>query len=130
MQFVPLQQVCEAPPQVVGVTHVPALHTRPPAQGSLPAQHAAFMEPQAPVPASPPRQVPPVQVSARMHAVPPQHGSEAPPQLVGVTHIPPLHTNSPAQGSVPGQHAAFIEPQPPPEPASALDPRQTPLVQV
>ena len=127
----PPQHGSEAPPQVVGVTQRLALHTRPPAQGSLPAQHAAPIPPQPPAPASPPPwQVPPVQVSIRVQAVPPQHGSEAPPQVVGVTHIPPLHTNSPAQGSVPGQHGVFIEPQPPLEPASALDPRQVPLMQV
>ena len=65
-----------------------------------------------------------------MQAPPVQHASESPPQVVGVTHVPALHTKVPAQGSVPGQHAAFIEPQPPPEPASTLDPRQIPLMQV
>ena len=60
----PPQHDCEAPPHVVGVTHTLALHTSPPAHGSAPAQHAAFMPPQ-PAPASVPAdpwQVPLVQV--------------------------------------------------------------------
>lgn len=93
MQLVP-QHASEAPPQVVGVTHVPALHTKVPAQGSAPGQHGVFMEPQGPGPASTavaPRQKPPMHVSPVVHDGPiVQHIWSVPPQVTAASwQVPP-----------------------------------------
>jgi hypothetical protein len=64
-----------------------------------------------------------------MQAPPVQHARVAPPQVVGITHVPALHTRSPAHASAPAQHAVFSPPQPEP-PSAPTAPRQTPLMQV
>lgn len=95
MQAPPVQHASEAPPQLVGVTHIPALHTKVPAQGSLPAQHGVFMEPQRPGPAStaaPPRQKPPMHVRPAVHDGPiMQHIWSVPPQVTAdIWQVPPM----------------------------------------
>lgn len=95
-QAPPAQHGSEEPPHVVGVRHMLALHTRPPAHGSLPAQHGVLALPHGPGPAStaPLRQKPAMHVSAAVEHDGPmvQHAWFRAPHTTGAAwQVPAVH---------------------------------------